>query len=708
MTTSPPTPQILLAKVLDCFASTRLDIVYEEQHARDKSGNVISPTLCSSSSSSSFSSSEELTASTETRNENDEILAKTNSNECVPTKTRNPAEDELLKHNSNHNKNKSGISSNEIDGKLGLLSSIMASNGSVSLGKDVKNSSTEMHINKEKENGTDIYDTNNYVSKSGTSASTPRRTAKFVKVGSTFDAPSVDSNGQVEVLFPSLSLMKHSDQNSLINENSKFPFPTNEIQSNNHHDIFLSPVHKPKSDENSDLAKLIRRPMTTPLLSLLSSENEESPACKLVGNEQQHSYLQESLHALFRFLVHRRLDNWMQLLDRVINLKNNNNNHGDRQKVFSALQEVEKSIVVENTLSLNFHIAPQTHDHSSEKKLEEELAKLAAAAMTSMKGLGEEKNLTSALSSNPVKKRRREGPEPATKRTTDKHDTDSTQRKISLSLVICVSGSVSAQIAPELNQQQTFSFHTSGEITGTFTVSPDGEEIIPGNVQAQDSQEFLSLVGVDFNLNTEELVECMERQARFVVRSAAESVMLNIATEGEKPSHTSEPAEKCLVKTQDSDAYTRTPTQSSTSFANSYKADKPLTSSGMMLPPPPRRSGSSYPPARVSPPLTPKLPVSQPFSARSPNSSPPTCGIPALVSPPASGGTISYDHIHYSSVPHTPTPCKSVKKGPRAKRSKGPFMPVLGEQGNKAKLTDDALALASLKHTYSPTSYPSL
>ena len=247
----------------------------------------------------------------------------------------------------------------------------------------------------------------------------------------------------------------------------------------------------------------------------------------------------QSLHNVFTFLIHQRLDYWLDTLRRAVSQEDKDCDSNNK-RVLAALLDVQSSINVHSDLKINFSInGEQESKNKDQSSASEEIMMMEqqlADTLKTMKG----GRLTSAdvIHEEAVTKSNSWGTTVAPQginsllfpdiepRTTSikQHPSkpladgctncdDASKRSITVPLLFDASACVTAQIGEELEHSQTVMFRAEGVVTAYYEAS--------------------SLTRIELYLNTDELFACLEREARSVARSAAESVLLNAVTEQE-------------------------------------------------------------------------------------------------------------------------------------------------------------------------------
>jgi hypothetical protein len=249
----------------------------------------------------------------------------------------------------------------------------------------------------------------------------------------------------------------------------------------------------------------------------------------------------QPLHKVFTYLIHRRLEYWIDTLRRAVSQEDQGRDSNNK-RVLAALLDVQSSIYVHSDLKVKFRFDGKSGlgmDHSTDDadsngeeimKMEKELAD---ALKTMRRGctptlvrsiLAEESRLnnysTSRTPSQDIASsllfpdigcmdQKIHHVQPLT----DESDGDESMKKVIVPFCLDASAYVTAQIGDELEHNQSVVFQTAGAVTACY--------------------ESSSLVRVELTLNTQQLYSCLEKEARSVARSTAESVLLNAVTEQE-------------------------------------------------------------------------------------------------------------------------------------------------------------------------------
>ena len=475
----------------------------------------------------------------------------------------------------------------------------------------------------------------------------------------------VTGGAKYELVFPCLSL----------NGNLEPPNDKNKVNS------FVGDVLGAGSllEDNFYIQGLLKRPLATPLQNLLER--------KLSPEHCHHSFPCQSLHKLFTALIHRRLRYWLELLKRAVSLEDQDCD-SNKKRVLAALLDVQSSIQVNDDLTVKFStngeeaVRNPTTDMDEVLKMEQELAD----TLNTMKGgsmLG--RAGVSSMSSKEAKRDRSVESKDLffpeiddIRRQLKPTGPEESNNTITLPLLFEARASVTAQIGEELEHKQSVMFQTTGTVKGYF------------DVESRDC----SLVRVELSLNTDELYASVEKQARSVARSTAESVLLNAATEEELDSNHSSslPASGVKIEEDYDSNYGQDEVFPSAAFPADTKT--PSSPKQMWANSPFGVHASFGPPITVSPITT---PGARRTSLGEKTPSPPVsfAQIP-LVSPPpsaVSSATTQKRRIFSSSV--------NIFDFPYSKRSKtDPFVPLLrGTKDLSGNVEDVAGALTALKHS---------
>lgn len=246
----------------------------------------------------------------------------------------------------------------------------------------------------------------------------------------------------------------------------------------------------------------------------------------------------QSLHNVFTFLIHQRLDYWLDTLRRAVSQEDKDCDSNNK-RVLAALLDVQSSINVHSDLKINFSINGEQESKKKyqssaseeimmmEQQLADTLKTMKGGRLTTADLAHEEagsKNIswgTTAVApqgihsllfpdiESPTTSMKQHPSKPLADGCTNCDD--ASKRRITVPLLFNASACVTAQIGEELEHSQTVVFRAEGVMTAYYEAS--------------------SLTRIELYLNTDELCACLEREARSVARSAAESVLLNAVTE---------------------------------------------------------------------------------------------------------------------------------------------------------------------------------
>lgn len=288
-------------------------------------------------------------------------------------------------------------------------------------------------------------------------------------------------------------------------------------------------------DDTSSIVALLKRTVSVRL------ENASTDQLQIQSLLMQSFPASQPLHKVFTYLIHRRLEYWIDTLRRAISHEDQGSDSNNK-RVLAALLDVQSSIYVHSDLQVKFRFNGNPGfgrdnsncdaDNSADEimKMEKELAD---ALKTMRRGC-----TTSIVRSILAEESRQNNC--STSRTpsqgiassllfpdigcmdqkihhvhplTDDFDGDESMKKVTVPFCLDASAYVTAQIGDELEHNQSVVFQTAGAVTACY--------------------ESSSLVRVELTLNTHQLYSCLEKEARSVARSTAESVLLNAVTEQE-------------------------------------------------------------------------------------------------------------------------------------------------------------------------------
>lgn len=288
-------------------------------------------------------------------------------------------------------------------------------------------------------------------------------------------------------------------------------------------------------DDNSSIAALLKRTNSVRL------ENTSTDQLQIQSLLTQAFPASQPLHKVFTYLIHRRLEYWIDTLRRAVSQEDPGSDSKNK-RVLAALLDVQSSIYVHSDLKVKFRFNGNpgfATDHSScdvdnnadeimkmEKELADALKTMRRGCTTSIVRsiLAEEsrqniystgripsQDIASSLLFPDIgymdQKIHHVHP------LTDDFDDDESMKKVTVPFCLDASAYVTAQIGDELEHNQSVVFQTAGAVTACY--------------------ESSSLVRVELTLNTHQLYSCLEKEARSVARSTAESVLLNAVTEQE-------------------------------------------------------------------------------------------------------------------------------------------------------------------------------
>jgi hypothetical protein len=336
--------------------------------------------------------------------------------------------------------------------------------------------------------------------------------------------------------------------------------------------------HQDSAIRNTDdVSDLLGRILVAPLpqLTRLSAALEQSPDEQTVCSKD--CYLSCAIRKLFSSLIHHRLGFWIEKLQRAVALEEDDVDTNNK-RVLVALLDVQSSTKVEDCVDIAFRVV-RDRSHSTINaemqevfRMEQELADTLASMKHGAKGFEPGSPLPTFHPPKPLNRRNSSASKPISKDDTNlflprlnkagihanarsKQDTKPAAstapreviiKEVSVPIVMDARARVRTQIGYDLEQGHTVGFGVSGSVVGYYQES-----------ESSSATTTTEWIGMELKLNTEELYANMEKQARVVARSTAESVLLNAMTE--------EHAETDYHSSESTSARERDTTQSSSS-----------------------------------------------------------------------------------------------------------------------------------------------
>jgi len=288
-------------------------------------------------------------------------------------------------------------------------------------------------------------------------------------------------------------------------------------------------------DDILSIAALLKRPISVRL------ENASTNQLQIQNLLTQSFPASQPLHKVFTYLIHRRLEYWIDTLRRAVSQEDQCSDSNNK-RVLAALLDVQSSIYVHSDLKVKFRLDgnsgagmdQSTNDADSNAEEIMKIEKELADALKTMRR-GSTPTLVRSIQAEESQHNTH-----STSRTpsqdiassllfpdigcmdqkihhvqplTDDSDDDELMKKVTVPFCLDALAYVTAQIGDELEHNQSVVFQTSGAVTACY--------------------ESSSLVRVELTINTQQLYSCLEKEARSVARSTAESVLLNAVTEQE-------------------------------------------------------------------------------------------------------------------------------------------------------------------------------
>lgn len=287
--------------------------------------------------------------------------------------------------------------------------------------------------------------------------------------------------------------------------------------------------------ESSSIPALLARPVS------VFVENPSTGNLQIQDLLAQSFPASQQLHKVFTSLIHRRLEFWIDTLRRAVSLEEQGCDSNNK-RVLAALLDVQSSIYVHSDLKVKFgfngnsglvnYQSNSAADTNTDEmmKIEQELADtlktMRGGCSTTLRAMLTEETQQNTISSKPLSQDiaasllfpdigcaetycQKDQVDPLA----DDAEDDESRKKVTVPLCLDASAYVSAQIGDELEHNQSVGLQTGGAVTAYYEAS--------------------SLVRVELTLNTQQLYCRLEKEARSVARSTAESVLLNAVTEQE-------------------------------------------------------------------------------------------------------------------------------------------------------------------------------
>ena len=434
-----------------------------------------------------------------------------------------------------------------------------------------------------------------------------------------------------------------------------------------------------------DVGQLMSRLLVAPLpqlmrLSVALQESTEAPV-------STDCYLACAIKKLFNSLIHHRLGFWIAKLKRAVDLEEEDVDTNNK-RVLVALLDVQDSMEVDDDVDIAFTVVrDRSHSIINAEmqeivRMEQELADTLASMKHGSNGFVPGSPLPSF---HPAIVRRKNTsdnvakPKPTLllpnllKTDTSASPVPQVVHDISVPIVMDASARVRTQIGEDLEQGHTVGFGVSGSVVGYFIES---------------SESAYEWIGVELKLDTEELYTNMEKQARLVARSTAESVLLNAMTEEKAESDYSSADQEESRASNSSSDHPQASSEDNDSAEESDVSEPVIAGKTLSMP---LASPRLIKAAAFSPPIS-VSPISSPRRHYTPSPLQVESGLPLVSPPPLPGYTLASSDRLSLKPKRLGFMTGSFTLEPASKRSKASSSPTDGID------EDIAGALTALKN----------